>query len=91
MTDGLDLFKRSQKKSFSAFRSATQVTRMTEKKTLDALINQAPVEMQLAAIFPERRGDPEFAALLIDTLKLDRPAYRELHAFATSRGWPTGA
>ena len=34
-------FNRSQKKSFSAFRSDTQVTRMTDEKTLDALTNQA--------------------------------------------------
>jgi len=26
--------------------------------------------------------------VLLDTLKLERPAYQELHAFATARGWP---
>ena len=47
-------------------------------------------ELQLASIFPERRGDGEFTALLVDTMKLDRPAYRELHAYAIANGWPTG-
>ena len=48
-------------------------------------------EMQLAEIFPNLRRDSEFKSLLIDTLKLDRPAYRELHKYATASGWPTNA
>jgi hypothetical protein len=26
--------------------------------------------------------------LLLDTLKVERPAYRKLHAFVTVQGWP---
>jgi acetyl-CoA carboxylase alpha subunit len=47
-------------------------------------------EMQLGQIFPKLRGDREFSRLLVDILKLERPAYRELHAYAAAHGWPTG-
>lgn len=47
-------------------------------------------EMQLASIFPKQRGNREFTSLLIDTMKLDRPAYRELHRYASAQGWPVG-
>jgi hypothetical protein len=46
-------------------------------------------EMQLNEIFPEHRHDREFIRLLIDTLKLERPAYRELHQYTSTRGWPS--
>jgi hypothetical protein len=45
--------------------------------------------MQLAHIFPALRDDREFVGLLIDTLKLERPAYRELHAYMSAHGWPS--
>lgn len=38
--------------------------------------------------FPASRDNREFVAVLIDTLKLDRPAYRKLHAYVTRDGWP---
>ena len=38
--------------------------------------------------FPTIRGDRQFVTLLVDTLKLDRPAYQKLHAYATAQGWP---
>ena len=47
-------------------------------------------EMQLASIFPKQRGNREFTRLLIDTMRLDRPAYRDLHAYALANGWPAG-
>jgi hypothetical protein len=43
---------------------------------------------RLAGIFPALRGDREFVQLLIDTLKIERPAYRELHRFLSDRHWP---
>ena len=46
-------------------------------------------EMKVAEIFPNMRGDSQFTSLLIDTMKLDRPAYRELHRYATASGWPS--
>jgi hypothetical protein len=47
-------------------------------------------QMRLAEIFPSQRGDQQFTTLLVDTMKLERPAYRELHAFAVAQGWPRG-
>lgn len=38
--------------------------------------------------FPATRGNREFVGLLLDTLKLDRPAYQKLHSYVTQRGWP---
>jgi hypothetical protein len=42
----------------------------------------------LVKICPAARDDREFVAILIETLKMDRPAYQELHAFVTAQGWP---
>ena len=38
--------------------------------------------------FPAVRGDREFVSLLLDTLKIERPAYQRLHVFVTVQGWP---
>src|SRR5215471_1341228 len=38
--------------------------------------------------FPGVRDNREFVGMLLDTLKIDRPAYQKLHAFVTSQGWP---
>jgi hypothetical protein len=40
------------------------------------------------ATLPTVRGDRQFVSLLLDTLKLDRPTYQKLHAYATAHGWP---
>jgi hypothetical protein len=42
----------------------------------------------LVKVCPAARDDREFVALLLDTLKLDRPAYQALHTFVTAQGWP---
>ncbi len=42
----------------------------------------------LFEIFGARNDDREFVQLLIDTLKIERPAYRELHAYMVSHRWP---
>ena len=44
-------------------------------------------EMQLAEIFPALRKDREFIALVMDTLKVERPAYRALHAYMAAHDW----
>jgi hypothetical protein len=43
---------------------------------------------ELGQRFPAVRGDREFIANLLDTLKLDRPAYQRLHAYTSAHGWP---
>src|SRR5262245_3133580 len=42
----------------------------------------------LFEIFGARNDDREFVQLLIDTLKIERPAYRELHHYMVSHRWP---
>ena len=48
-------------------------------------------EMQMGELFPALRGNREFLALVIDTLKVERPVYRTLHAFMSAHGWPSAA
>lgn len=43
---------------------------------------------QLVKACPAARGDREFVTLLIETLKVERPSYQQLHAFAAAHGWP---
>ena len=45
-------------------------------------------QMRLSEIFPALRADRGFVQTLIDTMKVDRPAYRELHDYMTAHGWP---
>lgn len=44
---------------------------------------------ELEMKFPAIRNDREFVSLLLGTLRLDRAAYQKLHAYVTSRGWPS--
>jgi hypothetical protein len=46
-------------------------------------------EMNLNEIFPHLRGDREFVQLLIDTLRVERPAYRALHQYMLAHKWPS--
>ena len=46
-------------------------------------------QMRLEQIFPALRHDREFIQLVIDTLKVDRAAYRELYAYTVDHHWPT--
>ena len=43
---------------------------------------------ELVQRFPAVGGDREFIALLLEMLKLDRPAYQRLHAYTSAQGWP---
>ena len=44
-------------------------------------------EMKLAEIFPALRTDREFIRIVVDTLKVERPAYRALHGYMAAHGW----
>ena len=46
-------------------------------------------QMRLGEIFPALRADRAFVQTLLDTLKVDRPAYRELHAYMAAHSWPS--
>ncbi len=48
----------------------------------------AGFQHEIDATLPAIRGNRQFMSLLLDTLKLDRPAYQKLHAYATANGWP---
>jgi hypothetical protein len=43
---------------------------------------------ELSTRFPAARDNREFVSLLLDTLRLDRPAYQKLHWYVASQGWP---
>jgi hypothetical protein len=43
---------------------------------------------ELVERFPAVRGDRQFIIFLLDTLKLDRPAYQRLHTYTSAQGWP---
>jgi len=51
--------------------------------------SRAHFEMHVGQILPALRGNKEFLQLLIDTLKVERPAYRELHEYMQAQGWTT--
>jgi hypothetical protein len=38
--------------------------------------------------FSSVRGDRQFVVLLLDTLRIDRPAYQRLHTYITAHQWP---
>jgi hypothetical protein len=41
---------------------------------------------QIGEIF-ERREDPAFVDLVVGTLKIERPLYRDLHSYMQAQGW----
>jgi hypothetical protein len=47
-----------------------------------------PFKVRLSEIFPELRDDRQFVQLIIDTLKVERPAYKELHDYMATHRWP---
>ena len=44
-------------------------------------------QMQLGNIFPTLRQDSEFTRLVLDTMKIERAAYRELSVYCLAQGW----
>ncbi len=44
---------------------------------------------RVAEIIPSLRKDVDFLRLIIDTLRVERVAYRELHEYITAQGWHT--
>jgi hypothetical protein len=79
---------------------ATETQEQAFHKLLDDLVTRiaGPAEnqptfgyfqLQLEHIFPALRHDRTFTQLLIDTLKVERPVYRTLYAYAAAHHWPT--
>lgn len=86
--------------SLLEFYGATDATEQALNGLLDELLaaSRGPkprqptfsyFQMRLGEIFPALRSDRAFVQTLIDTLKVDRPAYRELHAYMAAHGWPS--
>ena len=44
-------------------------------------------EERVGNILPALRTDPDFLRLVIDTLRVERVAYRELYDFMVTQGW----
>jgi hypothetical protein len=79
---------------------ATETQQQGMLKFLDGLVmrvrgpaaerpSKAYFDMHVREILPSLRDDQDFQQLLMDTLKVERPAYRELHDYMVSRGWLT--
>ena len=77
---------------------ATDTQQQAMLKFLDELVmrvrgperdrpSKAYFEMHVAEILPAFRHDRDFHQLLIDTLKVERPAYRELYEYIVAKGW----
>jgi hypothetical protein len=43
--------------------------------------------IRVSDILPSLSGDAEFLRLIIDTLRVERSAYRELHEYMVAQGW----
>ena len=80
---------------------ATETQEVEFYKLLDDLVVRAKgreqdrptfayFQMRIEQIFPALRHDREFMQLVIDTLKVDRIAYREFYAYTVAQHWPTG-
>jgi exonuclease VII small subunit len=46
-------------------------------------------QRRIGEILPALRDDHEFLRLVIDTLRVERAAYRELHEYMIGQGWPS--
>jgi len=77
---------------------ATRTQEQQMLKLLDELVercrgpergrpSRAHFELHVGEILPTLRGNRDFLQLLMDTLKVERPAYRELHAYMCAHGW----
>ena len=44
-------------------------------------------QARMAEILPALRQDVDFLRLVIDTLRVERVAYRELHDYIIDQGW----
>ena len=81
------------------FYGATETREQALYRLLDELVDRSRgpshrqptfgmFKVRLGEIFPELRDDRAFVQLIIDTLKLERPAYAELHTYMTKHRWP---
>ena len=78
---------------------ATESTEQALYRYLDEMVERirGPVhghptfsafQVRIWGLFPQLCGDRQFMQLLIDTLKVERPAYAELYRFMNQHHWP---
>ena len=78
---------------------ATETQEQAVHRFLDSLVERARgperdrpslayFQMHIDQLLPRLRGDREFLKILVDTLRVERPAYRELHEYIVQQAWP---
>jgi hypothetical protein len=83
----LEQYGATETQEEAVYRLLDRVAERTSGSERD-LVSFAYFSRGVGEIFTNRRDDREFIQLLIDTLKIERPAYRELHAYMTANRWP---
>ena len=83
----LEQFSGTETQEQALYRLLDRVNERTRGPERDR-VSFAYFKRGIGEIFPDRREDREFIQLLIDTLKVERPAYRELHAYMMAHRWP---
>jgi hypothetical protein len=78
---------------------ATESTEQALYRCLDEMVERirgpqhghptfSAFQVRIWGLFPQLRGDRTFMQLLIDTLKVERPAYAELYRYMADHHWP---
>jgi hypothetical protein len=78
---------------------ATESTEQALYRCLDEMVERirgpqhghpsfSAFQVRVGGLFPQLRGDRQFMQLLIDTLKVERPAYAELYRYMNEHHWP---
>ena len=83
----LEQYGATETQEEAVYRLLDRVSERTRGDERD-LVTFGYLKRGVGEIFPNRRDDREFIQLLIDTLKIERPVYRELHAYMMAHRWP---
>jgi hypothetical protein len=83
----LEQYGATETQEEAVYRLLDRVAERTSGPERD-LVSFAYFRRGVGEIFTNRRDDREFIQMLIDTLKIERPAYRDLHAYMTAHRWP---
>ena len=83
----LEQYGATETQEEAAYRLLDRVAERTRGPERD-LVSFAYFRRGVDEIFANRRDEREFVQMLIDTLKIERPAYRNLHAYMMANRWP---
>ena len=83
----LEQYGATETQEEAVYRLLDRVAERTSGPERD-LVSFAYFRRGVGEIFTNRRDDREFIQMLIDTLKIERPAYRELYAYMMANHWP---